>query len=122
MQTPAEFYSNLDQQLLIPARSPSPEIQYPYPLFKQDGDFKRSPMKPNQASESNFSPIPIIIFFKHSEYFLGKFHVLHTKTGAIRKLSLPWEHGIRCSIKATKSLYNDLVVNGPFEFLMTAKR
>ena len=54
-------------------------------------------------------------------YFLKKFHVLHTKTGAIRKLPLPWEHGIRCSIKSTKSLYNDLVVNGPFEFLMTAK-
>ena len=53
MQTPAEFYANLDQQLLIPARSPSPEIQYPYPLFKQDGDFKRSAMKPNQASEFN---------------------------------------------------------------------
>ena len=54
-------------------------------------------------------------------YFLKKFHVLHTKTGAIRKLPLPWEHGMRCSIKSTKSLYNDLVVNGPFEFLMTAK-
>ena len=49
MQTP-EFYANIDQQLLLPARSPSPEIQYPYPLFKQDEDLKRSAMKPNQVS------------------------------------------------------------------------
>ena len=52
MQTTAEFYSNLDPQLLIPARSPSPDIQYPYPLFKQDGDYKRSVMKPNQVNST----------------------------------------------------------------------
>merc|ERR1712018_469762 len=36
--------------MLIPARSPSPDITYPYPLFKQDEDLKRTPMKPNQVS------------------------------------------------------------------------
>ena len=53
MQT-SEFYTP-DQPLpmLIPARSPSPDITYPYPLFKQDEDLKRTPMKPNQVSEIN---------------------------------------------------------------------
>ena len=53
--------------------------------------------------------------------FLQKFRVLHSTTGKIRTAKLPWEHGMLCSIKATKALYQDLVVNGPFEFLMTAK-
>ena len=53
MQT-SEFYTP-DQPLpmLIPARSPSPDITYPYPLFKQDEDLKRTPMKPNQVSVIN---------------------------------------------------------------------
>ena len=53
--------------------------------------------------------------------FLERFRVLHSRTGKIRTAQLPWQHGLICSIKSTKSLYNDLVVNGPFEFLMTAK-
>ena len=53
--------------------------------------------------------------------FLKKFRVLHSTTGKIRTAKLPWEHGMLCSIKATKALYEDLVVKGPFEFLMTAK-
>ena len=53
--------------------------------------------------------------------FLERFRVLHSTTGKIRTAKLPWQHGLICSIKSTKSLYNDLVVNGPFEFLMTAK-
>ena len=49
MQT-SEFYSP-DQPLpmIIPPRSPSPDITYPYPLFKQDDEHKRTPMKPNQV-------------------------------------------------------------------------
>ena len=53
--------------------------------------------------------------------FLKKFRVLHSTTGKVRVAKLPWEHGMLCSIKATKALYEDLVVKGPFEFLMTAK-
>ena len=53
--------------------------------------------------------------------FLNKFRVLHSTTGKVRNAKLPWEHGMLCSIKATKALYEELVVNGPFEFLMTAK-
>lgn len=46
MQT-GDFY--LDPNLILPARSPSPEITYPYPLFKQEDDLKRAAMKPNQV-------------------------------------------------------------------------
>ena len=46
MQT-SDFYSNID--LLIPARTPSPDIQYPYPLYKHDEDLKRAAMKTNQV-------------------------------------------------------------------------
>ena len=53
--------------------------------------------------------------------FLDNFRVLHSRTGKIRTAKLPWEHGLLCSIKSTKALYTDLVVNGPFEYLMTAK-
>ena len=53
--------------------------------------------------------------------FLNNFRVLHSTTGKIRIARMPWEHGMICSINATKGLYQDLVVNGPFEFLMTAK-
>ena len=53
--------------------------------------------------------------------FLDKFAVLHSTTGKVRELKLPWEHGLICSIKSTKAIYEDLVVNGPFEFLLTAR-
>jgi hypothetical protein len=53
--------------------------------------------------------------------FLNNFRVLHSRTGKIRTAKLPWEHGLLCSIKSTKALYTDLVVNGPFKYLMTAK-
>ena len=53
--------------------------------------------------------------------FLNNFRVLHSTTGKIRIARMPWEHGMICSINATKGIYQDLVVNGPFEFLMTAK-
>ena len=54
-------------------------------------------------------------------HFLRYFRVLHTTTGKVRTSRLPWEHGMICSIRATKALYTDLVTNGPFEYLMTAK-
>ena len=53
--------------------------------------------------------------------FLKDFRVLHSRTGTIRTAKLPWEHGLICNINSTKALYQELVVNGPFEFLMTSK-
>jgi hypothetical protein len=53
--------------------------------------------------------------------FLRKFAVLHSTTGNVRELKLPWEHGLICSIFSTKAIYEDLVVNGPFEFILTAR-
>ena len=53
--------------------------------------------------------------------FLEKFRVLHSTTGNIRESWLPWTHGLVCSIKSTKSIYEDLVVNGPFKFILTAR-
>ena len=74
MQT-SEFYTP-DQPLpmLIPARSPSPDITYPYPLFKQDEDLKRTPMKPNQVSVINAYKWHLL-FVTTPEVFFGHFFV-----------------------------------------------
>ena len=57
MQT-TEFYSpDPALPMIIPPRSPSPDITYPYPLFKQDIEeqHKRAAMKPNQVSKLGVS-------------------------------------------------------------------
>ena len=55
MQT-TEFYSpDPTLPMIIPPRSPSPDITYPYPLFKPDEEHKRAAMKPNQVSKLGVS-------------------------------------------------------------------
>ena len=63
MQT-SDFY--LDPNLILPARSPSPDITYPYPLFKQEDDLKRAAMKPNQVRN-------VSIFFLRKTQLQDKF-------------------------------------------------
>ena len=59
MQT-TEFYSpDPALPMIIPPRSPSPDITYPYPLFKPDEEHKRAAMKPNQVSQDFFLLINI---------------------------------------------------------------
>ena len=59
---------------------------------------------------------------KKMEAFLLRFHVMDkAEKGYAPKAKMPWQHGLMCSIKATRALYMDLVVEGPFTFLLTAK-
>ena len=57
------------------------------------------------------------------ENFLHNFHVMDTeKKGYVKRTAWqPWQFGIRCSIRATKALYDQMVIRGPFQFLLTAK-
>ena len=58
------------------------------------------------------------------EAFLLRFHVMDTPEREYRpKAKQPWQYGIMCSIKSTKALYQQLVVEtgSPFKFLLTAK-
>ena len=57
---------------------------------------------------------------KKMEDFLLSFD-LFNKDGSLKDCELPWQHGIMCSIKSTRKLYQDLVVNGNFEFLLTSR-
>ena len=58
------------------------------------------------------------------EAFLLRFHVMDTAEKNYRpKAKQPWQYGMMCSIKSTKALYQQLVVEtgSPFRFLLTAK-
>ena len=56
------------------------------------------------------------------ENFLDNFHVMDTEEKGYRqKAKMPWQYGLMCSVRATRSLYKELVVNGPFTFLLTTK-
>ena len=58
------------------------------------------------------------------EAFLLRFHVMDTAAKNYRpKAKQPWQYGMMCSIKSTKALYQQLVVEtgSPFRFLLTAK-
>ena len=56
------------------------------------------------------------------ENFLDNFHVMDTEEKGYRqKAKMPFQYGLMCSVKATRELYKELVVNGPFSFLLTAK-
>ena len=54
------------------------------------------------------------------EAFMKSF-ALFNKDGSLKETELPWEHGIMCSIHSTRKLYNDLVSNGNFDFLLTSR-
>ena len=54
------------------------------------------------------------------EAFMKSF-ALFNKDGSLKETELPWEHGIMCSIHSTRKLYNDLVANGDFDFLLTSR-
>ena len=58
------------------------------------------------------------------EAFLLRFHVMDTAAKNYRpKAKQPWQYGLMCSIKSTRALYQQLVVEtgSPFKFLLTAK-
>ena len=57
------------------------------------------------------------------EEFLHKFHVMDTEKKGYKPKTAwqPWQYGIRCSIRATKAFYDQMVIRGPFRFLLTAK-
>ena len=54
------------------------------------------------------------------EGFLKRFDVFDSH-GKLKTARDPWEIGILCSIYATRALYKDLVVQGPFKYLLTAR-
>ena len=73
-------------------------------------------MNPNLHGKSQLS------ILDQMENFLETFHVMDTEDKGYRqKAKMPWQHGLMCSIRATRALYTDLVIKGPFTFLLTAK-
>ena len=66
------------------------------------------------------SPKDQLAVLNRMEDFLKSFS-LFDKDGGLKTDELPWQHGILCSIRATKKLHSDLVVNGEFSFLMTSR-
>ena len=66
------------------------------------------------------SPDDQLAVLNRMEDFLKSFS-LFDKDGGLKTDQLPWQHGILCSIRATKKLHSDLVVNGEFSFLMSSR-
>ena len=56
------------------------------------------------------------------ETFLSKMQIFDPSVnGGLKKSPMPWQTGILCSIKSTRALHQDLVVNGSFEYILTAR-
>ena len=54
------------------------------------------------------------------EDFLNNFDVFN-EDGSLKEGKQPWQYGIACSIKATRKLHKELVINGNFSFLLTSR-
>ena len=73
-------------------------------------------MNPNLHGKSQLS------ILDQMENFLDTFHVMDTEVNGYRKKAkMPWQYGLMCSVRATRALYVDLVIKGPFTFLLTSK-
>ena len=54
------------------------------------------------------------------EKFLDDFSVF-SNDGKLLQSKQPWQIGMQCSIKSTHALYDELVKNGPFRYLLTSR-
>ena len=54
------------------------------------------------------------------EKFLDDFSVF-SNDGKLLQSKQPWQIGMQCSIKSTRALYDELVKNGPFRYLLTSR-
>ena len=81
----------------------------------------KNPLSRGMSPEINGAKQLLIL--DNMEQFLLKFHVMDTAEKQYApKSKQPWQHGFMCSIKATKEIYLQLVVNtGTFQFILTAK-
>ena len=56
------------------------------------------------------------------EEFLMKLSIFDQNVnGGLKKSPMPWQTGIMCSIYSTRALHQDLVVNGNFKYILTAR-
>ena len=81
---------------------------------KYDKKMLSCAMSPDLHERDQFS------ILDQMEHFLKTFHVMNSD-GSKKVAWQPWQHGMMCSIKSTRDLYKELVTDGPFEFLLTAK-
>ena len=56
------------------------------------------------------------------ESFLQNFDIFDTTiNGGLKKSPMPWQTGLMCSIYSTRALHQDLVVNGDYKYILTAR-